>query len=952
MIKVTWTVPQVDDTADLLVSSLSSDDVAGVLYCFVGPKPLNRSDESALTIFIRKLNRTLLTEALDKFNNKTLNSSSIPLMTKITFMNALWETVKTFDNLTSVSFLREWFQNRFRLFVAGISQFVLNPLLTRNISCEGYQAVVKGLGNGFGEMPQETRKTVLNVWILNYLDTTGSGCISNTNGSRDWLLKNWGMFSTLAQLDNLTKRNPSFNPLDAAELLTPSQLGEFAGGNGTLRNADDVRKIINSITTDTVLQFVEAFRIAHNQNNVVFPPGVRTTLLQEILNLTQPILSNANVAELQVWFDTRLQGLLPGLSENVLPLIFVTEDCQGFQAIVSALTRVKEKLDTSVQVAVYKSILAYTKETPLRCYENNSFTLYLSSQFQNFSDFLTLSDALSLVPSNRIAEVLQATDPSDLANLLSRPGIIDDSNLLITVLTNYQPIQNLAAFVDLFNQETLNDNLTDVNQAAIIMGLWPQYVNNLPALNDTEQDEWLNSRLNPYLSFITIDLLTSNETLGIACLPFRNIVKTLSGRYSDFTPDKQIEIYSGIRTYLQQDPKPRCYNVTNPVLNSTAWFAEYLGLFMNRVSVADLLSFANESILQDFAADPENKALLNEVILPIGVSKFYINLLETNDPTITISGIPDSLICFIGDGNVIQNVTEEQALTILEKVNQICQNNVSSDAADDELNKLTSLLLLRVSNFSASTLTNLEQAAVGLSRAQIEVMPATNIQQALHSLSNVRGWKSGQSKQIVAKLSTVGYQFNTTNNLLRLGTLAAGIPINVLENIEPTVLANVTTNLEFVRNIQDASPSAQQIITLKVLQTESNPIQAVRKIPSGLVQNIPSVLLSSDLKLDDVNNKPWVPNQAAVFFENIVFKDKRFETFSPSVLQGFSCGVAVTLNDTLFLQLVEAMRSKRAVLDESQVLLCGYQNLIPISTIIETMLAVFVSCIEAKIPLD
>lgn len=127
--------------ADLLVSSLSSDDLAGVIYCFVGPKPLKRSDESALTIFIRKLNRTLLTEALDNFNNKTLNTSSIPLMTKITFMNALWETVKTFDNLTSVSFLREWFQNRFQLFIAGISQFVLNPLLTRNISCEGYQAV-------------------------------------------------------------------------------------------------------------------------------------------------------------------------------------------------------------------------------------------------------------------------------------------------------------------------------------------------------------------------------------------------------------------------------------------------------------------------------------------------------------------------------------------------------------------------------------------------------------------------------------------------------------------------------------------------------------------------------------------------------------------------------------------------------------------------------------------
>lgn len=84
--------------ADLLVSSLSSDDLAGVIYCFVGPKPLKRSDESALTIFIRKLNRTLLTEALDNFNNKVINyyteSSHRDNIEKIFFVGNVKRVIK------------------------------------------------------------------------------------------------------------------------------------------------------------------------------------------------------------------------------------------------------------------------------------------------------------------------------------------------------------------------------------------------------------------------------------------------------------------------------------------------------------------------------------------------------------------------------------------------------------------------------------------------------------------------------------------------------------------------------------------------------------------------------------------------------------------------------------------------------------------------------------------
>uniref|UniRef100_UPI00398ECFAB uncharacterized protein n=1 Tax=Pristiophorus japonicus TaxID=55135 RepID=UPI00398ECFAB len=906
-----------------LLSSLSSDALTGTFQCFIGLKVLKRSDESALTIFVQKLDKTTLNEALDKFNNKTLNTASIPLMTKITFMNALWEIVKTNENLTSAAFLKKWFQERFRPFIAGISQSVLNRLLTRNITCDGYQAVVKGLNNGFREMPQGTRETVLKVWIFGYLNTTGAGCISNTNGSKDWLLMNWGMFSYLVQIDDLTRLNSDFNALDTAELLTPSQLGEFAGKNGTLRNADDVRKVLNSITSATVTEFIYKFRTTINQNNVLFAPGVRTTLLREVLNRTLPILSNVNNTELQIWYGTRLQALLPGLTENMVPLIFVTESCNGFQTIVSILSSIKQQLNRSVPEAIYRNILAYTQAIPLRCYENNSFSLYLNSRFENFSEFLTLSDVASFVPSNRVDEVFNSTAPSDLADLLSRPGFIDDNIFLITVLMNYQPIQNLATFVDQFNEKKRDDNLTDANRAAIIKGLWPPFVNSLPGLNDTEQDEWLNSRLSPYLSFITTDLLASNNTLRVQCLPYRKIVRTLSARYSNFTSEKQKDIYNGIAAYLQQDPKPKCYSVNDPVLNSTAWFAQYLGLFMNNVTVADLRSFANnESILEDFAANLENQALLNNLTLPTEISKLYINFLQKNNPNINILSIPDSLLCFTAGTDI---VIVRDALTVIEKVNQVCEFNTASNTTSNTLSltfeeqiKLSKSLVSKVDNFSARTLNSLKQIAVGLSVSQIEKTDANNFKEAVTSLSNVIGWSFSQTRRIVAKLSNSGLEFNNTDNLVRIGTLVTGIPSNVFERIDSTVLANVTSDPTFVTNILEAPQPTQLIIVLKVLQIEANPVAAVNNIPSALVKEIPPALLTSDLNLDDVNNKQWLPNQAAVFFENIVTKHKDYKVYSSSVLQGFTCSAVKTLNFTTIIPLVQAMKGKRIVLDESQ----------------------------------
>ncbi|XP_059834804.1 uncharacterized protein LOC132398984 [Hypanus sabinus] len=719
----------------LLLSHLSSDLLSDIFLCFTGPKALNRSDETALTVFLQKLDRATLMEALHMFNNRTQNMTVIPLMTKITFMNALWEAVRTSENLTSTIFLRKWFQRQFRPFIAGISQSVLRPLLRRNLSCEGYRAVLNGLNYGFSDMPRETKETVLRVWILGYLNSTA------------------------------------------------------------------------------------------------FPP---------------------------------------------------------------------------------------------RCYVNGSVTVYLNSYFQSFSKLLKLTDAFFLVP-----ELLNVTDPRELADVLSMPGFINNNQLLTSVLVSIQPIQKLASFIDQFNENTQKSKLSPANRAAIIEGVWPQFTSSLAALNDTEVDKWLNFRLTPYLPFITFPLLFSDNSLRIGCLSYQKVVRALNTPYKELTVDKRKEIYDGIKSYLQQEARPKCYNARDPVLNSTAWFSQYLGLYLSQVSLSDLQSFSeNETLLQVFAANAENLKLVENLMLSDEVSTAYINLLVKNNPNFNASSLPNSLLCFITKTNLLQKLTAQQTLSLVGRINKVCGLNLTSNTSTDgtvppeeptdEQLKLAVVLVGKIDNFSVSTLNTLGQTAVGLSLSQVDNIDGNTLEQALPSLGNVRGWNIGQTSSIVNKLLTNGFKVNNSSRLLGLGSLVSGIPSGVFRRINPQIFISVISNERFVENIGRAPQPIRQICVLQVLRNVENPVTTVKAIPSVLAAEVPPVLLNSNLSLGDVNNKEWTPSQSAVFFERLVRYNNNFEIFSVAVLRGFSCGATKALDFQRFLKLVQAMKVKGIMLDESQ----------------------------------
>ncbi|XP_038676486.1 uncharacterized protein LOC119978724 [Scyliorhinus canicula] len=873
---------------------------------------------SDLAIYITQINRDMQEVGITSIENTRVRDILLSRIMELLILQ--------FPTFTTIDYI-DWFQTKLCFLLPSITENELD-IIPINITCRAYQAIVEELDKLYLEITTEQQEDIFDFiadYLTHQLDSTETACTVHTNGSMDWLLINFGRFRSFVTYNKLQVLNKNFIGLNAITLLSASQLGELSGNNGTLKNSYDVQQIFKNINTDNVIKFIDAFRTAVNQTNVVFAPGVHAALLGEVLNLIQSVLSNASSTELQFWFGTRLQTLLPGLNESMVPSVFVTESCNGSQIIISTLSSIKPQLDTNVQEAIYRNILTSVKASLLRCYRNGSFIHYLNNRFQNFSEFLTLTDTFLQVPHNQLVEVLNTIKPSELADLLSRPGFIDDSRILITVLTTYGSVQNLVTFITDFNQKVRDGRLTDDNQAAILKAFWFRFATALTETNDTEVDEWLNVRLQPYLPFITTELLASNITLLIPCLPYRKIVRTLNARYNKMTASKRKEIFRGIKIYLQRDPKPKCYNASHPVLNSSAWFVNYLGLFMNQMSLTDLHFFIdNETKLQEFVENPENQALLVKLKLSTEISSFFVNLLLKNNPDLNVTSLPNSLVCFIHGTDAFKSFDEQETLAVIEKINEVCwrispfNDTSSASFLSDDSRKLSIVLVSKFGNFSVNLLNSLGQTAVGLSLSQISSIDGNILREALPSLGEVKGWNLGQAKAIVAKLLKDGFQVNNTQNLLKLGSLVSGIPSSTFQRIDPGVFTAVITDPTFVENIGAAPQPIQFIYVLQMLKNVADPLTTVKNIPSVLAKWVPPVMLTSNLNLSDINNKQWDPRQAAVFFGSIVKNHNNYDIFSNSVLQGFSCGAVKDLNFASFLLLVQAMKGKGAVFDKSQ----------------------------------
>ncbi|XP_050958908.1 uncharacterized protein LOC127160258 [Labeo rohita] len=862
---------------------------------------------------VKSSGQNQLDEFFEKFVSMSAqrNVSSISTAVSSIILNmTLTDLVNRFETFEPQIFAL-WFQSYLHVFLPGIGPDSLS-VIPRTISCGSYREIVKGCDDIFSTLTPIQTEYVYSFTrdYLSHQPSQGNSCVQSTNSDSDWLLKNFGQFRIIANFTDFINLKRDFNGVKAAEFLTPSQLAELCSDPSRLSGPADVQTVMNALQTQQLSEFFDALSPNIRVNEPGYSAEVRRTFLQTVFargDLSSPSVTDL---ELSVWLTVRLRPLLSALSPANVTVYFDivrARGCSVKQEAVSVLDSQRTALDENTQHQIYSNIQQLLTDAPLRCYVSGSFYLFLKSFFLQFG-FPDLNSFQSLIPEDRRPELLGSISMAELSEFLNAPQTLGNGSGLCDLLSQYN---QTARYLEM-------EPLGSVGLARQVLScVWPRV---LKLEIQSEVDQWFDRRLVRYLPLLSSALISPAQLSSAACLPYRKLVSVLGNNYNfsktDFTPE---DVYGSVKVYLTNGGSPRCYNASNPQLNSTNWLVSYIGIFIRYVNLSDLNSFVSPNQINVFLENPENLQLLNgTATVQSSVANYYVTQLYNQNPSFNPISLPGQFLCGI-PSFAFELLGAADSLVLIQRINVFCNGT--------EIPEITSALAANLPSLSSDTIQLLGSQSAGLTEAQISSAPSNVIKGALSTLSAVAGWNQGQANAVIQTLIESDFPINTGSSLLSLGTLVKGVPAETISGIESSELLAISQNPTFISNILSAPDIVQLVYVMKIVSIDETKV--IENVPDALAGSIPRVLLipQESVNVTLINQKHWTQEQAVMLFGSVASVSKDADELSEALLQGFTCTSAQTLADPKVKQLVKACRNRpgrqKVQLKESQ-LMCMY----------------------------
>ncbi|XP_056622064.1 uncharacterized protein LOC130435436 [Triplophysa dalaica] len=886
-----------DPSTGALENEAVVEEVLGII--------LESTDETQLKKFFE-----VFVEVTKERNVSSLNSvlRSIVLNMTLTALEIRFETFSR-QNFTL------WFQTYLHLFLPGMNAESLS-VIPRTISCDSYREIVKGCDNVFSSLTLLQSEDVYS-FIKNYLShqtSQGQSCVLSVNNDSDWVQKNFGQFSTFATFTDFITFNKDFNGVEAAEVLTVSQLVELCSSPSQLHGAQDVQTVMRAVKPEQLSNFFNVLSLNIQKNEQNYSQEVKQAFLQVGLDradLSSPSLTDSEVL---IWLTVRLRPLLSVLTSanvNMYFDIIRSRSCSCVQEAVNVLDAQRSNLNEDIKRQIYDNIQLSLKDAPpLRCYDGRSFYVFLKNTFLHFG-FPDVNGFLSLIPVGRRYQVLSSVSTVELREFLnSTPTLINGSGL--------------CDLLQQYNQTTLYMETEPVGSEVlgrqVLSCVWSQV---LRVENRSEVDQWFDQRLVRYLPFLTAQFIFPTQFSGASCLSYTKLVSVLGNNFNfnstDFTP---ADVYSSIKNYLTNGGSPRCFDPSDPQLNSTNWFVRSIGTFVSYLTLTDLNSFVSSNQIGVFLENQENLQLFNRTAeIKQDIIEYYTTQLYTMSPYFNPIKLPKRFLCDV-PSSAFENLGERDSMTLIQSINMVCNGSENLE--------ITAALTANLPSITSASIQLLGSQSVGLSEAQIISAPPQAIKSALPTLSTVTGWNQGQANAIVQTLTESGFSISSGSSLLSLGTLVKGVQSDVISSISSAELLTVSTNPTFITNIIAAPSIVQDVYVMKLVSIDETKV--VQNVPDMLASSIPRVFLvsQSSVNLTLINKKHWTHDQAVMLFGSVAEVSENTEELSESLLQGFTCTSAQTLSEQKVKQLVKACRHRpgrqKIQLRESQ-LTCMYNHL-------------------------
>ncbi|XP_035856757.1 uncharacterized protein LOC118494963 [Sander lucioperca] len=737
-------------------------------------------------------------------------------------------------------------------------------------------------------------------------NNTDSSCSSNTSNSGEWLQKNFGGFSVFPSFQDLQMIYPNFRAMEALPLLTIRQLADVSATPNQLTSPNQVAMVMQYIPSQFLVDFFDDFSPAILGHEDMLPIVVRSAMLQVVFdraNLSDPAVGDSVVS---LWLQKRLPPLLVDLSpQNVAPFfrILAGRNCSIEQQGVESLNSTVSSLSDVTQKEIYNNVVQIlTEPIPLQCYGDNynrSFYSFLENSFMGFQ-FPNVTTFLSLMPYDRVHQLVNSIPPSDLADFLRRPDVVDNDAELCVIYSNY--VQT-PMFLE-------TESLPEVVRRPTLPCVWPMA---LSSSDRSEVNAWFDRRLPyyNYLGFLTKSLISPSITHNSSCLAFQKLVSVL-GEYNytvaDFTRQ---DVFNTIRAYLISATVPRCYDPSDPELNSTAWFAEYIGPFMPFLTLEDLQTFGSAQVIQVFTVNPLNIALLQQSGLPLNLTNYYTQLIYQQDSNFDPLLLPLLWRC-VAPGPAFSQLTSEESMIVLQNLTTLCT----------ALNPQVAAALAGNfgDNINAAAITALGSQSIGLSTSQIKMIKPDDLYAALFTLCSVRGWNEGQARAIILSLMSSGLmKINSSSTLFMLGSLVVGVPAETFGSISGSQLLTSSKNPSFLGYMLSAPQIVQQIFVTQIVSVNSNSDTIIQNVPDEMATQIPCAQLlgfsNNGNVITKLNQKTWKRQQVELFFEIIAVESATAVLGSPnnlssSVLQGFTCTGVRNVEKVQIKKLIKACRRK------------------------------------------
>ncbi|XP_075869320.1 uncharacterized protein LOC142879757 [Nelusetta ayraudi] len=905
------------------LSGLAANTLADFLAC---NRSMNTSSTPPVWKLLLSKASSVLDGALDLLSNRSLDSTN-PAVSMI--LEAILEvrldsfTTNDFNNPAVVQL---WFNHRLLPFLPSVSTDFLSCLTRRGLNCSTYQQLVQILSHVKPNMSHPTQMLVIRDFIKVFLtrsNTTDPSCSLDTGNGGQWLQKNLGAFAHLLSFQEIWTLNGNFSAMAALPLLTVRQLAGLSSTPRMLTSAAQVNRVMDHVPDQQLAAFFDDFSPAVQGKQSQLHPPVIPAMLQVVFDRANLSRHSVDDAAVTVWLHNRLGPLLFNLSQNhVAPFfrIVAGRNCSVQQLGVEDLNSTMTSLSEAAKTDIHNHIIQNLKgPIPLQCYgdnANHSFYRFLEASFLGFQ-FPNLTTFLSLIPHNRTHQLLNSMAQSDVGSFLRRPNVVDSDTELCVMYDNY----------DQTPQFLETERLPAAVRRPTLPCVWPTA---LGSSGPSEANKWFDQRLPTYLAFLNKDLISPASTYNASCFAFQKLVSTL-GPYNYSAVDfVRQDVFDAIRTYLASASRPRCYNQSNPELNSTAWFAEYIGPFMPFLTLELFQSFGSAQFLQVFTVNPENIALLNHSILPVNLTNYYTELIYQQDSNFNPLLLP--LLCrCVAPGPAFTQLTPQQSMIVLYNLTTLCSDldpQVSAALAGNFGDTIDS-----------TTISALGNESTALSTGQLSSIRPQDLLAVLSMMGSLTGWNLGQANAVIGVLLSSGImQINNSSTLLMLGSLVIGVPARTFVGISGTQLLAASKDPSFVGNILTASQVVQQTVVVQITSLNSNSDAVVDNIPDQLATEIPRTLLlslsSQVAVLKKVNKKKWRRQQVELFFERIAV-DSATATLggaanlSSSVLQGFTCIAVRSFSSVQIRKLVRACRRRgrnKVRLVETQ-LTCMYNHI-------------------------